>query len=62
MKGIRTKREREKAMVSQMIALYCKKKHGGTGLCPECAALDAYARQQQRQMPIYGDENLLLEL
>lgn len=51
MKGIRTKREREKAMVSQMIALYCKKKHGGTGLCPECAALDAYARQRSDKCP-----------
>ena len=27
-KDINTKREREKELVSQMIALYCKKKHG----------------------------------
>lgn len=26
-KNIQSKREREKAMVSQMIALYCKKNH-----------------------------------
>ena len=42
-----TKREREKAMVSQMIALYCRKQPGcKQGLCPECAELDAYARQR----------------
>ena len=29
------KRQREKEMVSQMIALYCRKHHGGKGgLCP----------------------------
>ena len=46
-----TKREREKQLVSQMIALYCKKNHGGEGLCPDCAALDAYARQRSDRCP-----------
>lgn len=47
-----TKREREKAMVSQMIALYCRKQHGcKQGLCPECAELDAYARQRSDRCP-----------
>lgn len=51
-KSIQTKREREKAMVSEMIALYCKKQHGRkNGLCPECAALDAYARQRSDKCP-----------
>lgn len=51
-KDIRTKREREKVMVSQMIALYCKKQHKGkNGLCPDCAALDAYARQRSDRCP-----------
>ena len=51
-KNIQTKREREKAMVSEMIALYCKKQHGRkNGLCPECAALDAYARQRSDKCP-----------
>ena len=45
------KREREKALVSQMIALYCKKHHGGNSLCPDCAALDAYARQRSDRCP-----------
>lgn len=48
---IQTKREREKQLVSQMIALYCKKQHGGKGLCPDCAALDAYARQRSDRCP-----------
>ena len=42
------KRQREKEMVSQMIALYCKKHHGGKGsLCPQCHALEEYARGRQ---------------
>ena len=41
MRAIDEKREREKEMVSQMIALYCRGKHGSRrgALCPECAAL-----------------------
>ena len=46
-----TKREREKQLVSQMIALYCRKNHGGKTLCPDCAALDAYARQRSDKCP-----------
>ena len=46
-----TKREREKELVSQMIALYCRKNHGGRNLCPDCAALDAYARQRSDHCP-----------
>ena len=42
--NVQSKREREKQLVSQMIALYCRKKHGGKGLCPDCAALNTYAR------------------
>lgn len=47
-----TKREREKRMVSQMIALYCRKKHRTRGgLCPQCAALDAYAKMRTDKCP-----------
>lgn len=47
-----TKREREKRMVSQMIALYCRKKHHARGdLCPQCAALDAYAKMRADKCP-----------
>lgn len=48
---LRTKREREKETVSQMIALYCRKHHGGRTLCPDCAALDAYARLRSDKCP-----------
>ena len=51
-KSIATKREKEKKMVSQMIALYCKKQHGGRkALCPECAELDEYARLRSDKCP-----------
>ncbi len=51
-KSIETKREREKKMVSQMIALYCGKQHHTKGaLCADCAALDAYARQRSDKCP-----------
>ena len=49
---IESKREREKRTVSLMIRIYCKKKHGPTkGLCPECEALDAYARMRSDKCP-----------
>ena len=52
MKDLAAKREREKALVSEMIALYCKKRHGTKGgLCPECAALAAYARERSEKCP-----------
>lgn len=52
MKSVETKREREKKMVSEMIALYCRKNHGTKGtLCPECAALNLYARQRSDKCP-----------
>lgn len=52
MKDTAGKREREKELVSQMIALYCRKKHGGKrALCAQCAALDSYARQRSDRCP-----------
>ena len=51
-KDINTKREREKAVVSEMIALYCRRQHGRkNGLCPECTALNTYARQRSGKCP-----------
>ena len=45
MQNIQDKREWEKRMVSEMIRLYCRKNHHTRqGLCPDCAALEAYAR------------------
>ncbi|MGN0970729.1 MAG: nitrous oxide-stimulated promoter family protein [Aristaeellaceae bacterium] len=46
-----TRRQREKQLVSRMIALYCRKNHGGKVLCPDCAALDSYARQRIDRCP-----------
>ncbi len=48
---LETKRQREKETVSLMISLYCRKKHGGRELCPECAALDAYAKKRSDHCP-----------
>ncbi len=48
---VQQKREREKEVVSLMIALYCRKKHGGKQLCPACAELDAYARMRSDKCP-----------
>ena len=51
-KDIQTKREREKQMVTQMIALYCKKNHHTKGtLCPDCEALTQYACQRSDKCP-----------
>ncbi|MBQ6886553.1 MAG: nitrous oxide-stimulated promoter family protein, partial [Lachnospiraceae bacterium] len=46
-----SKREKEKEIVTLMISLYCRKHHGGKTLCPECAALDSYARQRSDYCP-----------
>lgn len=49
---LQTKREREKQLVSEMIAFYCRKKHHTRGaLCQDCAALDTYARQRSDKCP-----------
>lgn len=48
----RTKREREKQLVSEMIVLYCRKRHRNqNGLCPECAALARYAQARSDRCP-----------
>lgn len=52
-KDIQRKLEEEKEIVSQMIALYCAKHHGGKDeLCPECAEVDAYARARSDACPV----------
>ena len=50
--SVEAKRLREKETVSQMISIYCKKKHGTRqGLCPDCAALEEYARLRSDKCP-----------
>ena len=54
MKKVADKRELEKELVSQMIALYCRKKHGTskqTGLCRDCHKLNDYARSRSDHCP-----------
>lgn len=52
MTGIQVKREREKAIVSLMIRIYCRKKHGAcSGLCDECEALERYATERSDRCP-----------
>ncbi len=51
-KDVMSKREREKAVVCQMIALYCRKQHKSKGeLCMECAELQEYARFRSDKCP-----------
>ncbi len=46
------KRQQEKQLVSQMIALYCRKKHHSKrGLCPACAQLNTYANLRSDKCP-----------
>jgi|AGTN01.2.fsa_nt_gi Nitrous oxide-stimulated promoter. len=48
--------EDEKKVVSKMIAMYCRSKHGSKkGLCDECDALNRYAVQRLERCP-FGDE------
>ena len=52
-KDVEKKREYEKRVVHDMIALYCRKNHKtakGT-LCPQCAQLDAYAQERSDRCP-----------
>ena len=52
MDSITRKREQEKRVVSEMIALYCHKYHGAKhGLCDDCAALEGYARSRSDHCP-----------
>ncbi len=52
MRDIQDKRQREKQMVSQMIALYCRRTHHTRGaLCPDCAALNQYACARSDRCP-----------
>lgn len=46
-----SKRQREKEVVTKMIALYCRRQHGSKTLCPECAELAAYATRRSDRCP-----------
>ena len=49
---IEKKRQGEIRLISEMISLYCKKKHGSSGaLCEECQALSDYAKSRIMRCP-----------
>lgn len=49
---IENKRQREKKIVSQMIVLYCRKKHQEkSGLCLKCQELNEYAKMRSDKCP-----------
>ena len=51
-KDIQSKRQREKYVVSEMIALYCRKQHKTKGeLCSDCSALLEYAKLRSDKCP-----------
>ncbi|MCU6763542.1 Nitrous oxide-stimulated promoter [uncultured Roseburia sp.] len=51
-KDIKKKTEQEKRMVSDMIFLYCRKKHGARQtLCSECRELKHYAQVRSDHCP-----------
>ncbi len=51
-KNIPIKREEEKAIVTQMIALYCRKNHRiKNSLCFDCTNLVSYAKQRIDKCP-----------
>lgn len=50
--SIEAKRKNEEKLVSDMISLYCKRKHKtGNGLCLKCQELNAYARARSEACP-----------
>lgn len=54
-KDCKHKVEQEKRIVADMIALYCRKKHNSSELCPECKALTEYAFRRSELCP-YKEE------
>lgn len=45
------KREQEKRVVTQMIRLFCKKRHHQADLCPDCQAVLSYALARSDRCP-----------
>lgn len=54
--NVETKRQKEQEMVSLMIRLYCRKRHGGSPLCAECAQLERYARLRSEKCPFMEEK------
>lgn len=59
MDKVQHKREQEKKVVAEMIALYCRHHHGTkrkSDLCPDCAELLAYAQARSEHCPFMEDK------
>ena len=57
-KDAEQKREKEAEVVEKMIWLYCRKKHAdGSGLCPECKELLAYAKKRSELCPFMKEKS-----
>ena len=50
-----TRSDREIKTVGLMIGLYCRRHHGGKGLCGDCRELAEYAEGRTRKCP-FGEE------
>jgi len=51
MSNTEAKRQREKRIVAEMIALYCRDNHKNAVTCAECTALIEYAHMRSDQCP-----------
>lgn len=57
MQDLQKKRDREQALVQQMIQLYCARRHHTDGgLCPDCQALSDYAAQRVQRCPVMAQK------
>ena len=57
------RRQQEKQIVSLMISIYCRKRHGSRGgLCPKCATLEKYAAERSERCPFMEKKTTLFKL
>lgn len=58
MKNMNTKRDKEKYMVEEMIALYCRKNHNTKKyhMCNECFELAEYAKSRSDNCPFMEEK------
>lgn len=56
---VEEKRERERRVVTEMIAAYCHGRHGTRGdeLCDECSRLAAYAARRVERCPLMATKS-----
>ena len=63
LQSVEAKRQREKRMVQEMVALYCRKKaRRAKTPVPRMRRVGRICGAAQRPMSVHGDKNLLLQL